>query len=55
MTKILEDLIPQDCQPFLNDIRVKGPMFDYGYEEVLPGVRKLVMEHIQFLNDKEGV
>src|SRR5204862_620610 len=48
--KILEDLIPHDCMPFLDDIGVKGPTSMYSNTEVLPGVRKFVMEHIQVLD-----
>src|SRR5436190_21431643 len=50
VTKILEDLIPHDCMPFLDDVGVKGPMTTYNNTEVLPGVRKFVMEHIQALD-----
>ena len=50
VTKILEDLIPHDYMPFLNDIGVKGPRTTYNGEEVLPGVRRFVMEHIQALD-----
>ena len=50
VTKILEDLIPHDCMPFVDDIAVKGPRTIYENEEVLPGVRRFVMEHIQSLD-----
>jgi hypothetical protein len=50
VTKILEDLIPHDCMPFLDDVGVKGPTTTYNNTEVLPGVRKFVMEHIQALD-----
>src|SRR3979490_1623030 len=46
VTKILEDLIPKDCLPFLDDIGVKGPTSRYNDEEVLPGIRRFVIEHI---------
>ena len=29
VTKILEDLIPEDCLPFLDDIGIKGPLSTY--------------------------
>ena len=29
VTKILEDLILTDCLPFLDDIRIKGPLSTY--------------------------
>src|ERR1700736_5782067 len=50
VTKILEDLIPKDCLPFLDDIRVKGPLTSYEDREVLPRIRQYVMEHIQSLD-----
>jgi len=50
VTKILEDLIPKDCLPFLDDIGVKGPLSAYNNEEALPGIRRFVMEHIQALD-----
>ena len=50
VTKILEDLIPEDCLPFLDDIGVKGPLSTYDDKEVLPGIRQFVMEHIQSLD-----
>ena len=48
--KILEDLIPHDCMPFLDDVGVKGPISTYNNTEVLPGVHKFIMEHIQVLD-----
>src|SRR5438045_4073402 len=50
VTKILEDLIPHDCMPFLDDVGVKGLTSMYSNTEVLPGVRKFIMEHIQALD-----
>ena len=50
MTKILEDLIPEDCLPFLDNIGVKGPLSTYDDKEVLPGIQQFVMEHIQSLD-----
>ena len=50
VTKILEDLIPEDCLPFLDDIRVKGPLTSYEDREVLPRIRQYVIEHIQSLD-----
>jgi len=50
VTKILKDLIPKDCLPFLDDIGVKGPLSAYNNKEALPGIRRFVMEHIQALN-----
>ena len=46
VTKILEDLIPDVCRPFLDDVGVKGPKTDYGGEESAPGIRRFVLEHI---------
>jgi ribonuclease HI len=50
VTKILEDLIPAECLPFLDDIGVKGPTSRYNDEELIPGIRRFVMEHIQSLD-----
>ena len=51
MTKILEDLIPKDCLPFLDDIGVKGPLSAYhppangmierGYKPITDALAKL--------------
>jgi hypothetical protein len=46
VTKILEDLIPDDCLPFMDDVGVKGPVTSYDGEECFPGMRRFVMEHI---------
>ena len=50
MTKILEDLILEDCLPFLDNISVKGLLFMYNDKEVIPGIRQYVLEHIQSLD-----
>ena len=47
VTKILEDLIPNVCLPFLDDIGIKGPLSRYDDKETLPGIRQFVIEHIQ--------
>ena len=46
VTKILEDLIPEDCLPFLDDIGVKGLLSTYDNKEVLLGIQQFVIEHI---------
>jgi hypothetical protein len=38
VTKVLEDLILEDCLPFLDDISVKGLLFMYNDKEVILGV-----------------
>jgi hypothetical protein len=50
VTKVLEDLIPKDCLPFLDDISVKGLLFTYNDKEVILGVQQFVLEHIQSLD-----
>jgi hypothetical protein len=35
---------------FINDISVKGPYINYNREEVLPGIRRFILEHIQNLD-----
>jgi hypothetical protein len=50
--KILEDHIPHIAMPFMDDVGIKGPRDRYNDEEVLelPGVRKFMMQHIQWLD-----
>lgn len=43
-------MIPNNCLPFLDDVRVKEPKSEYDGEEGLPGIRRFVMEHIQLLD-----
>ena len=50
VVKILADLIPSICRPFLDDIGVKGPYSRYQDREAIPGVRQFVLEHIQNLD-----
>jgi hypothetical protein len=50
VTKILEDFIPEDCLPFLDDVGVKGPLSHYDGEKACSGVRRYIMEHIQSLD-----
>jgi len=45
VTKILEDLIPEDCLPFLDDISVKGLLSTYDDKEVIPGIRQYVLDN----------
>ena len=47
---ILEDIFPHIAMPFLDDVGVKGPYTKYDNEEILPGVRHFVFEHIQMLD-----
>mgnify|MGYP001954915308 CR=1 FL=1 len=46
MTRILYDLIPDVCRPYLNDICIKGPRLDYGGSMVREGIRRYVYEHL---------
>ena len=50
VTDILLNHIPHKCAPFLDDIGVKGPRSEYNGEEVAPGVRRFVMEHLQWMD-----
>jgi hypothetical protein len=50
MTKVLEDLILENCLPFLNDISVKGLLSIYNDKEVILSVQQFVLEHIQSLD-----
>ncbi len=38
VTKILQDLIPHDYDPFIDDVGVKGLMSQYDDKEVILGV-----------------
>ncbi|KIW21975.1 uncharacterized protein PV07_12622 [Cladophialophora immunda] len=48
---ILRGRIPDRTRLFLGDIAIKGPKTDYGQQEVAPGIRKYVLEHIQDLDE----
>ena len=50
MIQILEDLIPNVCHMFLNDIAVKGPQTDYNSEKVLMRVCWYILKAIQNLD-----
>lgn len=50
VTKILEDLISDICKAFVDDIGVKGSKTRYNDEEVAPGIRRFVLEHVQNLD-----
>jgi len=47
VTRILEDLIPDICLPFLDDIGVKGPRTNHNNAKDRPGIRKYIRLHIQ--------
>ncbi|KAK1914337.1 hypothetical protein P3342_007583 [Pyrenophora teres f. teres] len=46
MTKICRDHIPNRCMPYLDDVCVKGPKTTYDEEEIEPGIRRYVAEHL---------
>ena len=46
VTKILQDLIPHACMPYMDDIAVKGPKTNYGGELLELGIRRFIGEHI---------
>lgn len=48
--KILADQMPTKALPFMDDVGVKGPKTTYNNEEVTPGIRRYVLEHIQWLD-----
>lgn len=50
INRILEDLIPKIARQFVDDLGVKGSKTWYNFEEVLPGIRRAVMEHVQNLD-----
>lgn len=47
---ILQDHFPHRAMPFLDDIGVKGPRTSYNGEEAFPGVRRFVLEHLQWMD-----
>lgn len=50
MQRMLFDIIPKVAKPYLDDIGVKGPTsYDDG-EEVEPGIRRFMLEHVQNLD-----
>ena len=57
MTKICRDHIPERCMPYLDDVCIKGPKTKYDGQEVEPGIRRFVAEHLssmdQVLSDIE--
>lgn len=48
--KILAPHLPDRAKPFLDDVAVKGPKKTYINEEVAPGIRRYVLEHIKNLD-----
>jgi hypothetical protein len=38
VTKILQDLIPKACMPYIDNITVKGPKDSYNVETMIEGV-----------------
>ena len=48
--KILERNIPHDCESYFDDVGVKGPKTKYDEEEIFPGVRRYIFEHLQRLD-----
>lgn len=46
MTTILDDLIPNTANCFLDDIGIKGPRSTYEDAEAMPGIRRYVLEHL---------
>jgi hypothetical protein len=47
---LLNDVIPSKAKPYMDDIAVKGPKTYYSFEEVVPGIRRFILEHIENLD-----
>jgi len=47
---MLHDIIPKIAKPYIDDVGVKGPKTYYDYEEVVPGIRRYMLEHIRNLD-----
>ena len=50
VTKILAAHLRDRAKQFLDDLGVKGPKTTYNNEEVAPGIRRYILEHIQNLD-----
>ena len=48
--KVLADHLRDRAEPFLDDVGIKGPKTTYNNEELAPGIRRYVVEHIQNLD-----
>lgn len=48
--KILAPHLQDQAKPFLDDVRVKGPKTKYNNKEVVPGIRRYILEYIQNLD-----
>ena len=46
MNRVLANHFPSRVRPFLDNIGVKGPRSEYNSEEVAPGVRRFILEHL---------
>ena len=49
ITKILQDHLSR-CLSFIDDIGIKNPKIIYNNEKMTPGIRKYMLEHIQWLD-----
>ena len=47
MTRIFQNLIPDVCRVYLDDICVKGPRSDLNNQRVGEGLRQYIVEHLQ--------
>jgi RNase H-like domain found in reverse transcriptase/Integrase zinc binding domain len=47
---MLHDIIPDKAKPYMDDVGVKGPKTYYGFEEIVPGIRRFMLEHIRNLD-----
>jgi transposase InsO family protein len=45
--KVLEQHIPHHAKPFVDDVGIRGPKSRYNDEEIAPGIRRFVWEHVQ--------
>ena len=44
--RLLYDLIPHVCRPFMDDIGIKGPESTYNDAEAVQGIRQYILEHL---------
>ena len=50
MVRILFDILKEKADFFFNDVPVKGPTTRYADQELYPGIRRFVLEHLENLD-----
>jgi hypothetical protein len=50
VTKVLQNLIPYCCMPYIDNIAVKGPKDNYNNALIEPSIQQFIREHIININ-----